>query len=173
MIQKLNDTDFDKIYNIMEESFPTDEYRTYQEQKELLSNPQYCIYVLPDFETKGIRAFIAVWNFDHFAYIEHFAVNPAYRNSGIGSSMLQEMIKLLSCMICLEVELPDNDICKRRIRFYERNGFFINDYRYIQPPISHGRNSLPLKIMTSGNTITEEKFNEIKTMLYKYVYKVS
>ncbi len=173
MIQKLNAEDFDKIYSIMKESFPPDEHRTYQEQKELLSNPQYCIYVLPDFEAKDIKAFIAVWKFDDFAFIEHFAVNPIYRNSGIGSSMLQETVKILSCMICLEVELPNNEISKRRIDFYKRNGFYINDYRYIQPPISNGRNPLPLKIMTSGNEITEDKFNEIKALLYKCVYNVS
>lgn len=173
MIQELNAEDFDKIYSLMKESFPPDEYRTYQEQKELLSNPQYRIYVLPDFKAKDIKAFISVWKFDDFAFIEHFAVNPTYRNDGVGSSMLQETVKLLSCMICLEVELPNSEISKRRIGFYERNGFFINDYMYIQPPISNGRNPVPLKIMTSGNEITEDKFDEIKALLYKYVYNAS
>ena len=173
MIQELNAEDFDKIYSLMKESFPPDEYRTYQEQKELLSNPQYRIYVLPDFKAKDIKAFIAVWKFDDFAFIEHFAVNPTYRNGGVGSSMLQETVKLLSCMICLEVELPNSEISKRRIGFYERNGFFINNYMYIQPPISNGRNPVPLKIMTSGNEITEDKFDEIKALLYKYVYNAS
>ncbi len=49
MIEKLLMIDFDKIYDLMETSFPNDEYRTYHEQKQLLSNPLYQIYVLEGF----------------------------------------------------------------------------------------------------------------------------
>ena len=38
MLQKLLEEDFDKVYRIMEESFPIDERRTYEEQKALLNN---------------------------------------------------------------------------------------------------------------------------------------
>ena len=79
----------------------------------------------------------------------------------------------LSCRICLEVEFPDNEISRRRIGFYERNGFVLNNYPYIQPPISEGRNPVPLKIMTTDKGITEEQFNKIRALLYKYVYNVS
>ena len=41
---------FDEIYEIMEQSFPEDERRTYEEQKGLLENPLYHIYVLQDME---------------------------------------------------------------------------------------------------------------------------
>lgn len=172
MMEKLTKNDFDKVYPIMEESFPPDERRTYQEQKALLSNSKYSIYVLPDDETKEIKAFLAVWQFDDFAYIEHFAVNQAYRNGGLGSQILHEIKKELSCMICLEVELPDCEIAKRRIEFYKRNGFFLNEYPYEQPAISKGRNPLSLLIMTSGSKITKDRFDEIKALLYKCVCQV-
>lgn len=172
MMKKLKKNDFDKVYQIMEESFPPDERRTYQEQKALLSNSKYSIYVLPDDGTKEIKAFLAVWQFDDFAYIEHFAVNPAYRNGGLGSHILQEIKKELSCMICLEVELPDCEIAKRRIEFYRRNGFFLNEYPYEQPAISKGRKPLPLMIMTSGSKIKKDRFDEIKALLYECVYQV-
>ena len=75
-------------------------------------------------------------------------------------------------MICLEVELPDCEIAKRRIEFYKRNGFFLNEYPYEQPAITKGRKPLPLMIMTSGSEITKDRFDDIKVLLYKCVYQV-
>lgn len=172
MLQKLKTTDFDKLYNIMETSFPTDEYRPYEEQKALLENPLYHPYVLADEETGGLKAFIAVWNFTSFSFVEHFAVNPSYRNLGLGSQMLQELQSMLPHQICLEVELPETEMAARRIGFYQRNGFFYNDYPYMQPSISEGRNPIPLRIMTSGQAIALEDFLHIKEVLYTEVYKV-
>ena len=37
MLKKMEIKDFDQVYTLMEESFPKDEYRDYQKQKELLS----------------------------------------------------------------------------------------------------------------------------------------
>lgn len=170
MIQQLNEDDFDNIYSLMQKSFPPDEYRTYKEQRELLDDPQYCIYVLEDSGTDKIKAFIAVWTFEDFAFIEHLAVNPLYRNGGIGAAMLQEVVDALACQVCLEVELPETEIAKRRIGFYERNGFVLNHYPYIQPPISKGRNPIPLFLMTSERGVEEERFEMIKSVLYKQVY---
>ena len=171
-LETLQVKDFDKVYSIMEESFPIDERRTYEEQKELLNNKLYSIYILSDIENDNIKAFIAIWQFDDFAFIEHFAVSSSYRNGGIGAFILQEVKKLLSCMICLEVELPEEEMAKRRIGFYERNGFYYNEYEYMQPAISKDRNEIPLRIMTTGGKVTEDRFNEMKDILYQYVYGV-
>lgn len=171
MIQKMNLDDFDKIYKIMDESFPLDEHRDYQEQRELLNKPQYTIYVCYDSKPEEIKGFMAVWELGDFGFIEHFAVNKAYRNAGIGTAMLQELIQLLKQPICLEVELPDNEIARRRIDFYKRNGFYENEFPYMQPAISPGRNPIPLILMTSGGSISGNVFEEIKALLYNTVYQ--
>lgn len=172
MLEELQVKDFDKVYSMMEESFPVDERRTYEEQKALLDNEMYSIYILPDIENDNIKAFIAIWRFDDFAFVEHFAVSSLYRNGGLGALILQEVKKLLSSMICLEVELPEEEMAKRRIGFYERNGFYYNEYEYMQPAISKDRNEIPLRIMTTGGKVTEDRFNEMKDILYQYVYGV-
>ena len=82
------------------------------------------------------------------------------RGLGLGSKMLKETAKLFEKPLCLEVEPPTTDIARRRIRFYERNGMCFNDYEYVQPPLSEGQNSLPLKIMTSGKK--SQKINSKK-----------
>ncbi|MDD6735846.1 MAG: GNAT family N-acetyltransferase [Clostridiales bacterium] len=170
MTERLDNKDFDEVFSIMEMSFPSDEYRTYNEQRSLLDNREYSVYVLKR-EDGRLKAFIAVWEFDDFAFIEHFAVNPDCRNEGIGAAMLKELSeKFTGKTLCLEVELPDSEMARRRIGFYNRNNFFINDYPYTQPPISKGKRSIPLCIMTYGGRIDKHQFETIKNVLYKRVY---
>ena len=164
MLQRINETDFPEIYRIMQASFSGDEYRPYDEQLALFEEPEYRIYYMP-------AGFLAVWEFESFIYIEHFAVDPALRNSGTGSAMLQELVKQYQKPICLEVELPEDELTRRRIGFYERNGFVFNEYPYIQPPISKGKSPVPLRIMTYGEAITRETFEAMKNVLYRSVYK--
>lgn len=164
MLQRINETNFPEIYRIMQASFSDDEYRPYDEQLALFEEPEYRIYYMP-------AGFLAVWEFESFIYIEHFAVDPALRNSGTGSAMLKELVKQYQKLICLEVELPEDELTRRRIGFYERNGFVFNEYPYIQPPISKGKSPVPLRIMTYGEAITRETFEAIKNVLYRSVYK--
>lgn len=164
MLQRINETNFPEIYRIMQASFSDDEYRPYDEQLALFEEPEYRIYYMP-------AGFLAVWEFESFIYIEHFAVDPSLRNSGTGSAMLKELVKQYQKPICLEVELPEDELTRRRIGFYERNGFVFNEYPYIQPPISKGKSPVPLRIMTYGEAITRETFEAIKNVLYRSVYK--
>lgn len=164
MLQRINETNFPEIYRIMQASFSDDEYRPYDEQLALFEEPEYRIYYMP-------AGFLAVWEFESFIYIEHFAVDPALRNSGTGSAMLQELVKQYQKPICLEVELPEDELTRRRIGFYERNGFVFNEYPYIQPPISKGKSPVPLRIMTYRSEITREEFQKMKEILYRRVYK--
>lgn len=162
--------EFDRTFSLLEESFPIDEYRPREAQKALLHEPRYTAYILPDSESENLKALITVWQLEDFAFIEHFAVNPKYRNQGIGSAVLQEIAGLLPCQICLEVELPETEFAKRRIDFYQRNGFFLNDYPYMQPPYSKGKKPVPLRLMTSGSTIPPARFAAIKQALWETVY---
>lgn len=172
MLEKYTNSDFDQIYSLMENSFPFDEYRSYDEQKALLENPVFSIYLLRD-NNMSIKAFISDWEFDNFVFVEHFAVNPEYRNNGLGACVLKKRIKMSDKMICLEVEPPETNMSRRRIKFYKRNGFFLNKYPYIQPAISRGRKPIPLMLMTSPALIDQEQFKQIQDTLYREVYKCS
>ena len=59
---ELKPADFDKVFHIMELSFPEDEFRTYEEQKALLENSYYQIYILPDESGENIKAFVEARN---------------------------------------------------------------------------------------------------------------
>ena len=167
MIEELKFHEFDTVYSIMEQSFPMEEYRFYEGQKALLEKPAYRIYAAK--EEGKILGFAAVWQLENVLFLEHLAVDPQHRNRGIGAKLLGFLAEK---RCCLEVELPETDLARRRIGFYQRNGFFLNYYPYMQPSLGEGRSPVPLQIMTSGSTITPEEFARLKELLYTHVYEV-
>lgn len=164
--------EFAQVFCLMEESFPPEEHRPQKEQKALFENPEYKIYVLRDGQSGAVQAFLAVWDFGAWVYIEHFAVSPAYRNAGVGGKMLRDALEFFGGRVILEVEPPEDALTARRVSFYERNGFSLNRYPYTQPPISAGRRPIPLLFMTTGGEISREEFFHIRDLLYRRVYRV-
>ena len=170
MLERLGNNNFYEIYIILSDSFTRDEMRPYDKQKELLDNRIYKVYGVMDAER--LKAFAAVYELDGMLFLEHLAVSEEYRNMGLGAKILSELIAL-GKNVCLEVELPNTDINKRRIAFYERNGFFLNDYGYIQPPLAEGQNPIELKIMTFGRALGESEFAALRDMIYEKVYRIN
>lgn len=167
MIEKLDIKEFDTVYDLMERSFPLEEHRPYTAQKALLSNPAYTIFVAK--EQGKILGLAAVWELGEWLFLEHLAVEPEQRNRGIGAELLGFLSKQ---RCCLEVEPPATELTCRRVGFYERNGFFLNDYPYVQPSLGDGRKPVPLQIMTSGSAISQKEFEELRKLLYTRVYEV-
>ena len=71
----------------------------------------------------------------------------------------------------LEVEVPEDDLARRRIGFYERHGLVYNDYPYLQPPLRKGNELLPLRLMTKPTAIDETTYERYKKRMYAVVYK--
>lgn len=170
MLTEINYSQFDEIYQIMENSFPQDERRPYNEQRHLLELSNYHIYAQPDPSNTHTQGFLAIWDTPSLCFIEHFAVNPLYRNQGLGAAMLQELIDHQSKQICLEVELPESELAIRRIHFYERNGLYLNRYPYTQPALSRGQNEIPLYLMTSDHALNVSEFAAVKKAIMQHVY---
>ncbi len=171
MLEKISKCDFDEIYKIMKESFPREERRSKKGQAALFNKDFYSVYVLRDKGNK-IMAFAAAYEFEAMMFIEHLAVCPEHRNRGLGALLINEIKSLASNPICLEVEEPDSEIAKRRIGFYERLGFILNNYPYVQPSLGKGRAEIPLKIMSYPEPLSNSEFKNIKEALYKTVYNV-
>ena len=170
MMRKARKEEFESIYALMEQSFPLDEYRTCEEQKKLLEHPAYNIYVLPGAKSTDIRAFLAVWEFEELVFVEHFAVAPTERNQGTGSHMLRQLLDMRKKPACLEVEPPVEDFAARRIGFYERVGFCLNEYPYVMPALSGEKRPVQLMVMTYPEKVCEAEFIKIKQLLMREVY---
>lgn len=84
--QRITTTDA-ALYKYMEQlmtaSFPSEEYRPLEELRNYTdSKPHfYCNIILHQNTPVG---FITYWDFGHFCYVEHFAIDPSQRNGEIG-----------------------------------------------------------------------------------------
>lgn len=160
---------FDEIFKIMDEAFPDSEMRAYECQKRLLQNEKYHIY--EELDDGRLVGFLAYWTLNGCVFFEHLAVSSACRGQGIGKNILLKNIKDIKLPIFLEVEPPETDIAKRRIAFYERLGFCLNDFYYEQPPLRKNQTVQQLLIMSYPAPISTEEFAKYKKEIYTNVYK--
>lgn len=164
-------TDFDKVYAIMEEAFPACEIRTREGQRALLERPEYHLHTYPDGNGEP-AAFLTAWEFERFRFIEHLAVGKSLRGGGWGSKIVADYQKADARPVILEVEPPETEMAKRRIGFYERLGFFLNEYPYEQPPMQETTGWCPLLLMSYPAPLGEREFQACKETLYSRVYGV-
>lgn len=167
-ITPLNKTDFEKLFCLMKEAFPPEEYRPKEKQFAILEDPNYAVTVLK--EDGDLLAFIAIWKLKGFYFAEHLAVSERYRNLGIGSEFLKEYLKITNCPLVLEVEDLEDELSLRRIGFYKRLGFTLSDIRYDQPNFHKTPKRIPLRIMYNENG-KDLKIDEIKKEIFTKVYK--
>ena len=158
----------DYIRSVYEDSFPVDERREFDQVERLLKENETFHLAVIEKDGRGV-GLLSYWQWPDWRYVEHFAVDGTCRGKGIGSEILQED----DTPIVLEVEHPDDDICIRRIRFYESLGFVLHpEYDYIQPPYDATKHPLHLYLMTSRMTDFATRYQEIKSRLYAQVYGV-
>ena len=118
-----------------------------------MGNPLYHFEIIAD--TDEFIGFILWWDFEHIRYIEHLAIVPRLRGKGYGQRILKKFTSRPDIPLLLEVEHPDTEINKRRINFYQRIGFVVNEYEYKQPPYKKCGNDVPLILMTYPNVISK------------------
>ncbi len=169
MLERLNARDFESVFRLLALSFPEDEYRAREEQRALFDDPAYRLYGLRNGD--GVGALCAAWALSDSLFIEHLAVDPALRNGGVGGRFLDAVIAESERPVVLEVELPETEIAQRRISFYQRHGFFLNDYEYYLPPMRAGQEKLPMRVMSTGAPLSRAEFEKTRGELYTRVYK--
>lgn len=169
-IERMRPEDFDAVFRLLAQSFPAGERRDAVGQRTLLSDSAYRVDILRA-PSGGVQALMALWDFDDFVFFEHFAVDPACRNGGLGGQMLDALLARFDKPACLEAELPETALAARRIGFYERHGFTVNaDYSYFQPALAPGGSSLPMHLLTTGGARTAAELRAIETLLHTRVY---
>ena len=163
--------DFEKFYSLLEVSFPKGELRTKEAFKELCQSCEfYKIFTL--FKGCELIALFTVWEFESFSFGDHFAVSPTARCGGIGTRLLCEVKNKCLSPFILEVELPDDEMSRRRLNFYLRNGFLKNPQDYLLPPMQEGCEAIPMHILSYPALIGESDFDKTKSIIYKEVYGI-
>lgn len=173
-LQRITTADAD-WYRFMErlmvQSFPPEEYRPL-EQLRLYTDtkPAFHNNIVLDSDDTPV-GFFTYWDFGTFCYGEHFAIDPARRNGGYGARVIERLCADLAPRpLVLEVEMPDNDLARRRIGFYQRQGFRLWDKPYRQPPYKPGDSFLPMLLMAYGALDADRAYDEVKQRIYREVY---
>lgn len=167
-IKNIDSNEFKEAWKIYESSFPPDERRTLELQKKIIINPQYSFLIVT--KSNVLSAFITNWNLGDFLFVEHLAVRADLRGKGIGTELLKKYLSQNKQKIVLEVEKPENEIAVKRIKFYERLGFNLNHFGYLQPSLGEGKNPVPLLLMTYPIKITAAKFSLIREKIHLIAY---
>ncbi|SFG72656.1 GNAT family N-acetyltransferase [Sporolactobacillus nakayamae] len=172
-LKPLNHGDFDLFYDLMRESFPQAEFRSRDKELDLLNQMNFTILSRYDQSGKALEGFIAEWSFHDFLFIEHFAVQSSLRGHGIGSHMLSEYLEHANKPVLIEVETPTTDLAKRRIHFYERLGFTLSEFGYIQPDLQQTGEHVHLLMMQYPTPLTEQEFLACNEEIFRSVYETA
>ena len=157
---------FDLIYAEMEKNFIADERRDKKDAEKILGSEKFSIYLANNDDGVNV-GFVTVWELTNFAFVEHFVIYERYRNKGYGGEALFELKKKYNALV-LEAEPPLSGIQKRRIAFYERNGFLINPQKYIQPSYRIGGRGVELILMSFPSRLAD--FLATVCEVYENVY---
>lgn len=168
MFQRIMEDRFDEAFPLLERAFPATELREKERQRALLQEPCYRLYGVEG--EGGLQALFAVWEIADFLYIDHFTVREDCRNGGFGGRLLDRLVAEKGRPVVLEVELPEDEMARRRIGFYERHGFTYNAYPYLQPPMREGQGMQPLRMMTHPSAIDEKTYERYKRLIYQTAY---
>ncbi|MDR1601470.1 MAG: GNAT family N-acetyltransferase [Tannerella sp.] len=159
------------IRDIYETSFPADERRHFDDVIRIAeTEPAFCgdIYT----ESGNVLGFILSWRFSFFRYAEHFAVCRDMRGKGYGRTIFADFLIHSDRPVVLEVQPPEGETSRRRIRFYESFGLIRSSILYLQPPYSPDKHPVPLSLMSFGNIDLEKQFDDVRNTLYSEVYGV-
>jgi ribosomal protein S18 acetylase RimI-like enzyme len=161
-----------QFWALMEESFPENERRSYEDFIFMLKDNNFATITLSTHPTK-IEGFITYWQLQMFHFVEHFAIAPHLHGKGIGSALLSTFIKENNRPVVLEVEPPTTAISIKRIKFYERLGFTLTNFAYQQPAYRDNSEPVDLLLMSNHPELINSKdgFRQVKTEIHQTVYK--
>ena len=147
-VKDFSDPVLDLIERTYTESFPEVERRDFSLVRNLVRDEsRFIVYALSK-EDRYV-GFITGWLFDGYTYVEHFAIDPAARNGGIGAEAMKQFLIFCGTPVVLE----DNQV-------------------YHQPPYREGGEWLEMRLMTYGDVDLEHSFEQVKNCLHKNVYGV-
>ena len=119
-----------QVSDIYEKSFPQEErYITIDKMVQIQNTELYCL--VDDNQVLGIAYLIF---YSDMIFILYLAINSEYRSKGFGSYILKWCLqKYKDKKIYLNIEevranTKDYEIRKKRLKFYQNNGFYVMNY---------------------------------------------
>jgi ribosomal protein S18 acetylase RimI-like enzyme len=132
-ISSPTDPHFSEVYRIYRESIPDREQKSRPAMERLVASSQYRTWAAIDHgQVVGMAVFFAPAG-ESFALLEYMAVDPRYRNRGVGGILFRstldslrrrrpETVLILEVDSDLDTSAQDREIRRRRKSFYRRLG---------------------------------------------------
>ncbi len=159
------------IQDWYETAFPLEERRDFDALIQLLPQPGMHLCALV--QAGQPVGFIMYWQWSDAGvlFIEHFAIAPNRRGQQLGQQALAQVLRIPAACYLLEAEFPTDDLSRRRIRFYERQGFQVNDFPYAQPPYRPGNPAIPMRLLSQPIIQEQTEFDELSRLIAERVYQ--
>ena len=161
---------WEQVWRLYIDSFPEWERRRISSHGRATEEDDFNTYIALD--DGNLMGLIFYWKNNDFIYVEHLAITSSMRGKSFGSRIIEELIdEYPGYSILLEIDPPTDEISERRLAFYQRLGFMMNDYEYIHP--SYSKNVMPhhLKIMSYPEPLSRERFESFKEYMANKVLK--
>ncbi len=168
-LENISDKFFLMAWELYEGAFPLKERRLKDAQARVMKKRNYNFDIV--INNDQFIGFILWWDFETLRYVEHFATSTLQRNKGFGKLILEKFIKSNDKPILLEVELPHSSINQRRIEFYERTGFKLNQHYYELPSMHEGQSPLQLLLMTYPNLLSAEDVERFIKICHPIIFE--
>ena len=158
-----------QAWELYEFSFPLHERRSYASHMRAMQDPNFdCRLVMDGNQFVGL---LWIWKWSDLVFVEHLAIEPALRGKNYGSYVLQALIDQSNdSLVILEIDPPVDEISVRRLHFYQRMGFLMNQYPYTHP--SYCIPSIPhsLELLTYGREASREELDRFCRLMKEQVW---
>lgn len=167
-IEESNRSEWEKIWDLYESSFPLAERRKKEDHIRACSDSRF--FPISAWENGELIGLLFYWEWDSYRYLEYLAVNPKFRGQGFGSEILRRL-RNSEHTIILEIDPLNNELSVRRLQFYERAGFTLTPYRFIHLPYRLEAKPQELLILSYPKMITKEQHRDFLQFIENRVIK--
>lgn len=169
-IIKRTDSLLEKVPALYESAFPDDERIETEKFMMMIENCRSMTFyaITEDNEFCGMAV---IWELGICRYLLYLAVLEEKRNQNLGSMTLEQLLKESDLPIIGEVERPVNNINKRRIEFYKRNGFHIETENPVILNEAHTHSTCVLQLIASSPLQNADECQKEWLILYIKVWR--
>ncbi len=165
--ENVTEKTFPTVFEKMIAAFPLEERRDFLDQLECLKDERFKFFEIMDGSSPV--GFIAIWKLNDFVFLEHLAIDQDKRSGGFGTKAIELLKSTCNLPVILEAEAPVTEQQIKRIAFYDRLGFKVNDFYYEQPSY-HGGEGVPLKLLSYPDLLTDEELQNFITQTRSSAY---
>lgn len=157
------DKSLDIFWKLLCANFPKSQLRTHHRQNTISNMPNYKISVIK--KNHAIVAFASWWNFEWCVFLEYISVTKKYRNKGVGTSVLKE---ILFCNELLILECSENNM--ELLNFYKKRGFVVNNVNYTPIKLNMDNDTDKYLILSYKRKLSDYEYNKFLNEIHNPKY---